>query len=67
MVCYRIDEYPSGDKPILLGEKDEVWRNDEHVSFSSAPVYADRVCSTIATGELLCVDAKRARLSGLLS
>lgn len=60
LVCYRIPtEYPSGDKPILLGEKDEVWRNDEHVSFSSSPVlHEDRVYSTIATGELLCVDAK---------
>lgn len=60
LVCYRMPtEYPSGDKPIILGPKDEVWRNDEHVSFSSSPTLHDgRVYSTIATGSLLCVDAK---------
>ena len=60
LVCYRVpSKYPSGDKPVILTEKDEVWRNDEHVSFSSSPVlHNGRVYSTIATGSLLCVDAE---------
>jgi outer membrane protein assembly factor BamB len=59
MVCYRIpSKYPTGDKPVILGEADEVWRNDEHVSFSSSPTLHDgRIYTTIATGSLLCVDA----------
>ncbi len=59
LVCYRIPtEYPTGDKPVILSPSDEIWRNDEHVSFSSSPVLHDgRVYTTIATGSLLCVDA----------
>ena len=59
MVCYRMpSKYPTGDKPVILGKADEVWRNDEHVSFSSSPTLHDgRIYTTIATGSLLCVDA----------
>ncbi|MBT7867603.1 MAG: PQQ-like beta-propeller repeat protein, partial [Opitutales bacterium] len=59
MVCYRMpSKYPTGDKPVILGEADEVWRNDEHVSFSSSPTLHDGlIYTTIATGSLLCVDA----------
>ncbi len=59
LVCYRIPtEYPKDGKQIILGDEHEVWRNDEHVSFSSSPVlHEGRIYSTIATGNLLCVDA----------
>jgi len=59
MVCFRMpSKYPEGDKPVILTAADEVWRNDDHVSFSSSPVlHEGRVYTTIATGELLCVDA----------
>ncbi len=61
LVCYRIPTtYPKGDKPVILGQKDEIWRNDEgYVSFSSSPVLHDgRIYTTVATGELKCADAK---------
>ncbi len=59
LVCYNLpDKYPEGDKPILLTAEDEVWRNDDHAAFSSSPVLHDgKVYTTIAKGELLCVDA----------
>ena len=49
-------EYP--DKlPIVLGEESEVWRNNEHVAFTSSPILVgDRVYTTIAMGSLLAVD-----------
>jgi outer membrane protein assembly factor BamB len=59
LVCLKIPtEYPAGDKPRVLGASAELWRNDEHVAFTSSPtLVGDRVYSTIATGSLLCVDA----------
>ncbi len=60
LVCLKIPtEYPTGDLPLVLGADVEVWRNTEHVSFTSSPtLHEDKVYSTIATGSLLCVDAK---------
>ena len=50
-------KYP--EKQLVLDSSAEVWRNDEHVAFTSSPVLVgDRVYTTIATGSLLCVDAK---------
>lgn len=60
LVCYRIPTtYPKGDKPIVLGKKDEIWRNDEgYVAFSSSPVLHDgRIYTTVASGDLKCADA----------
>ncbi len=52
-------EYPTGPKPVVLGKEAEVWRNDDVIAFSSSPIMVnDRVYSTIATGSLVCVDAK---------
>lgn len=58
LVCIGIPtEYP--DEQLVLGDDVEVWRNDDHVAFTSSPVLADgKVYTTIATGELLCVDAE---------
>lgn len=50
-------EYP--EEQLVLTSDSEAWRNDEHVAFTSSPVLVgDRVYTTIATGSLLCVDAK---------
>jgi outer membrane protein assembly factor BamB len=59
LICLKVPTtYNAGPLAVLPAEV-EVWRNDEHVSFTSSPVLVDdRVYSTIATGELLCVDAK---------
>ncbi len=59
MVCFNIPtEYPQGEKPIILTDEDEVWRNDGLVAFSSSPVLHDgKVYTTVATGSLVCVDA----------
>lgn len=49
-------EYPD-NLPIVLGAESEVWRNDEHVAFTSSPtLVGDRVYTTIAMGSLLAVD-----------
>lgn len=61
LVCLKIPtEYPAaGSGPIVLGPEAELWRNDEHVAFSSSPILVDgRVYTTIATGSLLCADAE---------
>ena len=51
-------KYPS-KLPIILGAESEVWRNDEHVAFTSSPtLVGGRVYTTIATGSLLAVDIK---------
>ncbi|MCH7227599.1 PQQ-binding-like beta-propeller repeat protein [Haloferula sp. A504] len=57
MVCLQLPtEYP--DEQLVLGPEAEVWRNNDPVAFTSSPILADgRVFSTIATGELLCIDA----------
>ena len=61
LVCLKIPtEYPAaGSGPIVLGPEAELWRNDEHVSFTSSPTLVDgRIYTTIATGSLLCTDAE---------
>lgn len=60
LVCLNIPtKYPEGDLPVVLGKDIEAWRNDEHVAFTSSPVLVGgRVYSTIATGSLVCTDAK---------
>jgi outer membrane protein assembly factor BamB len=51
-------KYPD-NLPLILGAESEVWRNDEHVAFTSSPtLVGDRVYTTIATGSLLAVDIK---------
>ncbi|MGE9271154.1 MAG: PQQ-binding-like beta-propeller repeat protein [Verrucomicrobiales bacterium] len=57
LVCLNAPTtYP--DEQLVLGEDAVAWRNDDHVAFTSSPVLAeDKVFTTIATGELLCVDA----------
>jgi outer membrane protein assembly factor BamB len=51
-------EYPTGQKPLVLGADAEMWRNDDFVAFSSSPLLVDgRVYSTVATGSLICADA----------
>jgi outer membrane protein assembly factor BamB len=51
-------QYPTGQKPLVLGRDAEIWRNDDFVSFSSSPISVNgRVYSTIATGSLVCADA----------
>ena len=59
MVMIKIPtEYPSGQKPVVLGKDAEIWRNDDFIAFSSSPILVDnRVYSTIATGSLVCADA----------
>jgi len=59
LVCLKIPtKYPDGELPLVLGPDAEVWRNDEHVAFTSSPVLVDgKVFTTIATGSLLCADA----------
>jgi outer membrane protein assembly factor BamB len=43
--------------PLVLGPESEVWRNDEHVAFTSSPtLVGNRLYTTIATGSLLAVD-----------
>ena len=55
-------EYPTGPKPVVLGREAELWRNDEFIAFSSSPILVnDRVYATIATGSLVCADAKTGR------
>jgi len=61
LVCLRIPtSYP--EEQLVLGKEAEVWRNEEHLSFTSSPVLVeDRIYTTIATGELLCTDAESGR------
>lgn len=57
LVCLKV---PTTYKaPRVLSPAVEVWRNTEHVAFTSSPILVgDRVYTTIATGNLICVDAK---------
>ena len=51
-------EYPTGQKPVILGKEAELWRNDDFIAFSSSPLLVNnKVYSTIATGSLVCADA----------
>ena len=50
-------EYPTGQKPVVLGPEAEIWRNDDFVAFSSSPIVVEnRVYSTVATGSLISAD-----------
>ncbi|NNM28465.1 MAG: PQQ-binding-like beta-propeller repeat protein, partial [Akkermansiaceae bacterium] len=57
LVCLKIPaRYPEGGQQ-LLEPSAELWRNDEHVAFTSSPtLVGDKLYTTIATGSLLCVD-----------
>ena len=57
LVCLKIPtEYPS--EQLVLQNDAEVWRNDDHIGFTSSPILVkDRVYTTNFTGELVAVDA----------
>lgn len=57
LVCLKIPtDYP--DEQVVLGPDAELWRNDEHIGFTSSPILVgDRVYTTNFTGELIAVDA----------
>ena len=57
LVCINIpQEYPA--EQLVLDKNVEVWRNDDHIGFTSSPTLVkDRVYTTNFTGELICVDA----------
>jgi len=58
MVAIKLGALPGDDgKQLVLGKQHEQWRN-HLTAFTSSPVLVDdRVYSTIATGELACVNA----------
>lgn len=58
LVCLKIPtEYPKGQ--LVLDPKVEIWRNDDHIGFTSSPILVkDRVYTTNFTGELIAVDAE---------
>ena len=57
LVCLKIPtEYPS--EQLALDSKVEIWRNDDHIGFTSSPILVEnRVYTTNFTGELIAVDA----------
>lgn len=57
LVCLKIPTtYPK--EQLVLGKEVELWRNDEHIGFTSSPILVkDRVYTTNFTGELIAVDA----------
>ncbi|MDA7868666.1 PQQ-binding-like beta-propeller repeat protein [Akkermansiaceae bacterium] len=57
LVCLKIPtEYPS--EQLVLDPKVEIWRNDDHIGFTSSPILVEnRVYTTNFTGELIAVDA----------
>lgn len=58
LVCIKVPTTYNKGAQAILPPSAEVWRNDDHVAFTSSPVLVgNRVYSTIATGELMCVDA----------
>ena len=58
LICLKVPTTYNQGKAKILPATAELWRNEEHVAFTSSPVLVgDRVYTTIATGELLCVDA----------
>ena len=47
-----------GEPALILGKKDEKWRNNELEAFTSTPVYREnRIYCTSKTGVLLCLNA----------
>lgn len=57
LVCLKIPtEYPT--EQLVLDPSVEVWRNDDHIGFTSSPILVkNRVFTTNFTGELINVDA----------
>ena len=57
LVCLKIPtKYPK--EQLVLGKDAEVWRNDDHIGFTSSPILVkNRVYTTNFTGELIAVDA----------
>ena len=59
LVCIKVPTTYNQGTLMVLPPTAEVWRNENHVAFTSSPVLVgDRVYTTIATGELMCVDAE---------
>ncbi|MEM9444545.1 MAG: PQQ-binding-like beta-propeller repeat protein [Verrucomicrobiota bacterium] len=62
LICLKIPTSVAemGQTPVVLGADAELWRNEEGMrSFTSSPVVHDGVIyTTVATGELMAVDAK---------
>jgi len=59
LICLKVPTTYNAGKPMVLPATVEVWRNEEHVAFTSSPaLVGDRLYTTVATGELICVDAK---------
>tara|TARA_R110002096_G_scaffold35289_5_gene99877 strand:- start:2535 stop:4814 length:2280 start_codon:yes stop_codon:yes gene_type:complete len=58
MIAIKLGAEPKpGEPQLVLGKDHEVWRNDL-TAFTSSPILVgNRVYTTIATGELACVDA----------
>ena len=63
MVAIKLGAEPKpGEKQLVLGKEHEVWRNDL-TAFTSSPVLVgNRVYTTVATGELACVDADTGKI-----
>ena len=58
LICLKVPTTYNPGKPAILPASAEVWRNEDHVAFTSSPtLVGNKIFSTIATGELLCVDA----------
>lgn len=57
LVCLKIPTtYPK--EQLVLGKDAELWRNDDHIGFTSSPILVkNRVYTTNFTGELISVDA----------
>ena len=57
LICLKIPTtYPK--EQLILDKSTELWRNDNHVAFTSSPVLVkDRLYTTSATGDLYCVNA----------
>jgi outer membrane protein assembly factor BamB len=63
MVAIKLGAEPKpGEKQLVLGKDHEVWRN-ELTAFTSSPILVgNRVYTTVATGELACVDADTGKI-----
>lgn len=58
LVCLKIPTvYPK--EQMVLDPEVEIWRNDDHIGFTSSPILVeDRIYTTNFTGQLIAVDAK---------
>ena len=63
MIAIKLGQEPKpGEPQVELGQDYEVWRNDL-TAFTSSPVLVgNRVYTTVATGELACVDADNGKI-----